>query len=728
MTQPFFVTIRAALAMTVTALVLTTSSPSAQAQAADGRRLITESDLLKFVWVADPQVSPDGTRIVFVRVVANEEDDDYETSLWIVPASGAEPPRRLTSGTRDTTPRWAPDGRQLAFVRAIERDGRTQPAQVYVLALDGGEARPVTDVARGAAAPAWSPDGGRIAFTSTTRPDDTARAKAATGDGKPAAAPPDVRVITSAVYRSNGGGWTDPERPSHLWVTDLPKGSEMPAPRQLTTGEFAAGGPVWAADGARLFFTATRVADPYYAPGDSDAFAVSADGGPVETVADIAGTIANLAVSPDGRSLGFIGTLSGTPERSYSQSDLFTVALGAPGAARNLTAGYDFDIGGGIGGDQAAPRGGASRGPLWAADGRSLVVVAGEQGDANLVRIDIATATVTPVFKGSHAVQSYAASRDGTTIAALVSTPTAIGDVFVVDGSGSGTASAGARQVTRVNDELFKTLTLSEPEEIWWTSFDGRKIQGWLLHPPGFDKSRKYPFILEIHGGPHSAYGNTFTHEFHWMAAKGYVVLFPNPRGSSNYGQEFGNVIQYRYPGDDYKDLMAGVDEVLKRGYLDEKRLGVTGGSGGGLLTNWTITQTTRFAAAVSQRSIADWSGFWYTADFTLFTPTWFRKAPWEDPADFVARSPITHVAKVKTPLMLIDGDDDLRTPPSDGGEMMFRALKYLKVPTVMVRFPGETHELSRSGKPRHRLERLRHIVGWFDQWLLGARPYETAR
>ena len=204
------------------------------------------------------------------------------------------------------------------------------------------------------------------------------------------------------------------------------------------------------------------------------------------------------------------------------------------------------------------------------------------------------------------------------------------------------------------------------------------------------------------------------------MAAKGYVVLFPNPRGSSNYGQEFGNIIQYRYPGDDYKDLMAGVDAIVKRGYVDQARMGVTGGSGGGLLTNWTITQTTRFAAAVSMRSIADWSGFWYTADFPQFTPSWFRKAPWEDPQDYVARSPITYVARVKTPLMLIDGDDDLRTPPSDGGEMMFRALKYLKVPTVMVRVPGETHELSRSGKPRHRVERLQHILGWFDKYLQG--------
>ena len=308
------------------------------------------------------------------------------------------------------------------------------------------------------------------------------------------------------------------------------------------------------------------------------------------------------------------------------------------------------------------------------------------------------------MFKRAHTVQSYSATPDGKTFVAITSTPTNINDLFVFDAA-AGTAAA--KQITRVNEDLFKSIKLSEPEEVSWTSFDGRTIQGWVLHPPDFDKSKHYPFILEIHGGPHSAYGNVFTHEFHWMAAKGYVVLFPNPRGSSNYGQEFGNIIQYRYPGDDYKDLMAGVDAIVKRGYIDQARMGVTGGSGGGLLTNWTITQTPLPAAAVSMRSIADWSGFWYTADFTQFTPSWFRKAPWEDPQDYAASLPITHVARVNMLLMLIDGDDDLRTPPSDGGEMMFRALKYLKVPTVMVRVPGETHELSRSGKPRHRVERL---------------------
>jgi dipeptidyl aminopeptidase/acylaminoacyl peptidase len=241
-----------------------------------------------------------------------------------------------------------------------------------------------------------------------------------------------------------------------------------------------------------------------------------------------------------------------------------------------------------------------------------------------------------------------------------------------------------------------------------------------VQRPPDFQAGKKYPLILDIHGGPHSAYGYVFDHEFQWMAAKGYVVLYPNPRGSTSYGQEFGNIIQYHYPGDDFKDLMAGVDELIARGWVDPEKLGVTGGSGGGVLTNWTVGHTDRFKAAVSQRSIADWTGFWYTADFSQFTPFWFRGAPWQQEADFKERSPITYIERVHTPLMLIEGEADFRTPPADGGEQMFRALKYLKRPVVMVRFPGESHELSRSGKPSHRVERLQHIVAWFDKYLMG--------
>jgi dipeptidyl aminopeptidase/acylaminoacyl peptidase len=700
------------LFLAVTVIAVTVVSTAGQE-----KRLITETDIMKFVWIAEGQISPDGKQVAFTRVVINEGKDDYETSLWLVPADGSAAPRVLTSGTRDSSPRWSPGGKAIVFVRSTEKDGKPQPPQIFLLGLDGGEARAVTDLVRGAGAPEWSPDGKRIAFSSTMRPEDTA---------KPTPPKSDVRVITSAVYRANGGGWNEPDRESHVWVTEVKAGGEIAKATQLTSGKYSEDGHAWSPDGAKIYFASTRVDEPYFFQGDSDLYSVPAGGGDISKVASINGSIGGPRPSPDGKWIAFNGTLYGAAERSYDQSDLFVAAADGSGSPRNLTAKYDFDIGGGVGGDQRAPRGGGAGGAIWSADGKSLITVAGEQGSANLIRIDVATSTVTPVYQGAHTVQAYTATPDARTIATVTSTGTNINDLFVLD-----TASAsGAKQITRVNEALFKTIRLSEPEEVWWTSFDGRKIQGWVLHPPDFDKSKQYPFILEIHGGPHAAYGNVFTHEFHWMAAKGYVVLFPNPRGSSNYGQEFGNVIQYHYPGDDFKDLMAGVDMMVKRGYIDQKRMGITGGSGGGLLTNWAVTQTNRFAAAVSMRSIADWSGFWYTADFTQYTPSWFRKAPWEDPADYAARSPITHVANVKTPTMFIDGDDDLRTPPSDGGEMMFRALKYMKIPTVMVRFPGETHELSRSGKPKHRIERLQHILGWFDKYLQGktVSTYDLAR
>jgi dipeptidyl aminopeptidase/acylaminoacyl peptidase len=480
------------------------------------------------------------------------------------------------------------------------------------------------------------------------------------------------------------------------------------------------------------------VAEPYYDESGAELFAVPAAGGAITKVASIAGSIDAASVSPDGRRIAFVGSLRGTPIRSYSQPDLWITDASPNGAPRNLTASYDFDIAGGIGGDQAAPRGGNRKPIVWTKDQSSLIVVSAEKGSANLKRVSIATGAVEPVTNGAQDVVAFSATPDATKIAATLSTQTDIGNIAIVDAArrsdgarvqdgarvpdGARAFQASVTQITHVNGDLFKDIQQSQPEEIWYKSFDGKNIQGWILKPPDFDASKKYPLILEIHGGPHSAYGNSYTHEFMWMAAKGYVVLFTNPRGSTTYGQEFGNIIQYHYPGDDYTDLMAGVDEVLKKGYIDANRLGVTGGSGGGLLTNWTITQTQRFKAAVAQRDIADWYGFWFTTDFTLFQPTWFRKAPWEDPQDFAARSPITHVANVTTPLMLVLGDQDYRTPPADGGEMMFRALKYRKIPTVMVRFPRENHELSRSGEPWHRVERLQHIVGWMDQWLQGKK------
>lgn len=699
---------RLCLAAAALGCIVLSTAPHAAA-----KRSITETDLFRFTWIADPQIAPDGTAVAFVDVVANENENRYESAIYSVPSAGGAEPQRLTAGNRDTSPRWSPDGKWLAFVRAPEKDGQPQPPQLYLMRTNGGEARALTDLPKGASSPVWSPDSRSLAFSSATLDDDLKKTEPPKDGHKS-----DVRVITRPVYRSNGNPtYVDPDRKSHIWIAELAEDGAGAAIRQVTKGEFDERGTQWSPDGSTLYFTSDRRPDAFYEPSDSDLYSVPARGGAITRISSIDGPISAVAPSPDGRRLAFVGTLVGSPIRSYSESDLWVVDARPDSPPVNLTTGYDFDIGGGIGGDQAAPRGEQPKPIVWAKDGSALIVSSSEHGSANLRRVLVPSGKVEPVTDGPQDVVAYTATPDATRIAATISTQTNIGDISIFR-VGAGLASA--LRLTNVNETLFAGIAQSEPEEIWYTSFDGRRIQGWILKPPDFDPARTYPMILEIHGGPHSAYGNTYTHEFMWMAAKGYVVLFTNPRGSTSYGQEFGNLIQYKYPGDDYKDLMAGVDEVLTRGYVDAARLGVTGGSGGGLLTNWTITQTHRFKAAVAQRDIADWYGFWFTADFAQFQPTWFRKAPWEDPQDFAARSPITHVASVTTPLMLILGDQDYRTPPADGGEMMFRALKYRRIPTVMVRFPRESHELSRSGEPWHRVERLQHIVGWMDKWLQG--------
>lgn len=731
------------------------------ASASAQRRNITEKDLFDFTWIGDPQVSPDGSRVAFVKVTVNEKKDGYNTSIWTISTTGTDEPHRLTSGTRDASPRWSPDGKYLAFVRVTEKDGKPDQAQLFMLSMAGGDSFQFTTLPKGASQPVWSPDGKTIAFMSNTSPEDLARqnerlrreellkrAAQATpspspgGEGSTAQQPPppsesdtkkpdaeepresDVRVITRAVYRFNGAGYLDPKRPQHLWIVQAPRtGDEKVTPKQLTTGRFDEENVFWSRNSSQIYFTSVHIDEPYYELPKTDIYSIAVAGGQPVKVTTFNMDANNFSMSPNGKQLAFIASTN-QPVNSYTQPDLWVIDVAPNAQPRNLTAAFDYDVGSGVGGDNAPPRASGSSLPIWTSNGREIIEVYAREGKANLGFFEVTSGKETDITRGNQAVISFRATPDSSKILYTVSTPTRINDLFWLERN-----SAQPKQLTHINDALLSRLTLTEPEEIWYTSFDGKRVQAWLQKPPGFDPQKKYPLILNIHGGPHSAYGYIFDHEFQWMAAKGYVVLYPNPRGSTSYGQEFGNVIQYRYPGDDYKDLMAGVDDVIRRGYIDTNRLGVTGGSGGGLLTNWVIGQTTRFAAAVSQRDIASWTDFWYTADFTLFQPTWFKAPPFEDPEDYKARSPITYINNVKTPLMLILGEADYRTPPGAGGEQMFRALKFRKIPTVMVRFPNESHELSRSGQPWHRIERLQHILGWFDHWLMGVpKPeYEVA-
>jgi len=699
------------------------------------KRNITEKDLFNFVWAADPQVAPDGSRVAFVRVTVNDRKDGYNTAIWSVSTATGES-HQLTAGPRDSSPRWSPDGKYLCFVRVPEKDGRPDVPQLFMLAMAGGDSFQFTTVARGAGGPQWSPDGKMIAFVNSANLEDLAKQAAAL---KPPAAPSpspteakkeephesDIRVITRAVYRANGAGYLDTKHPQHIWVVNAPRsGDDKVTPKQLTSGRYDDANVTWAKDSSQIYFDSDHLDEPYYELPKTDVYSVSVTGGaPVKLTSFNMGTGA-FSMSPNGKQIAFYASVN-QPVQSYTEPDLWVMDVAPNAQPRNLTLDFDYDLGSGVGGDNTAPRGGGGFPPIWSADGRRIFALYSKQGRANLGAFDATSGKETDVTSGNQAVVSYRATPDASKFALIISTPTRIGDVFWLDRPG-----ASPKQLTHLNDELFSKLNLTEPEEIWYQSVDGKRIHAWIQKPPNFDPNKKYPLILNIHGGPHTAYGFVFDHEFQWMAAKGYVVLYPNPRGSTTYGQEFGNIIQYNYPGDDYKDLMTGVDEVIKRGYIDEKKLGVTGGSGGGLLTNWTIGHTTRFAAAVSQRDIASWADWWYSADFTLFQPSWFKAPPFDDPEDYRARSPITYIKNVTTPLMLILGEADYRTPTGAGGEEMFRALKYRKIPTVMVRFPNETHELSRSGQPWHRIERLEHIVGWFDHWLMGApKPeYEVAR
>jgi dipeptidyl aminopeptidase/acylaminoacyl peptidase len=722
----------------IVALAIVTSI-SAQ-NSSPAKRPITEKDLFDFVWIANPQLAPDGSRVAFTRVVVDEKRTGYETSIWTVATSGSESPIRLTNGKHDGQPRWSPDGKRLAFIRGGEKDdaGKPKPPQIALLSLAGGEARIVTDLPKGAADPVWSPDSKRIAFSSATTSEDIEKAERAKNAAKPGEAPAkptdtpakpdatketahpdndhesDVHIISRAVYRDNDEGYLDPKRHQHIWVLDISAASDdLARPLQLTSGDYDEGEVRWTNDGARIYYLTTRIDEPYYDNGTTDIYSVSSAGGTPEKLTTIPMDIGDLALSPDGRRVAFHGSVT-QPVRSYSQPDVWVMDIVPNAQPRNLTANYDFDMGDSVFGDNAAPRGGNGRTLHWSPDGHSLFDLVAKQGRTPIVRVDAQSGAVTEITHGDQAVLEYSVTSDAHTTVALVSTPVMIGDLFTIAADGAQT------RLTDPNKSLWSQLNLTAPEEINYKSFDGKSIQGWIQKPPGFDPQKKYPLILDIHGGPHAAYGWVFDHEFQWMAAKGYVVLYVNPRGSTSYGQDFANIIQYHYPGDDYRDLMIGVDELLKRGYIDPKKLAVTGGSGGGVLTNWTVTHTDRFAAAVSQRDISNWASWWYTADFTLFQPRWFKAPPFEDPEDYANRSAITFVKNIHTPMMFVLGEVDYRTPQDSGGEQLFRALKYLKRPTAMVVFPRETHELSRSGEPWHRIERLDHIVGWFDKYLMG--------
>jgi dipeptidyl aminopeptidase/acylaminoacyl peptidase len=702
-------------------------------------RNITGKDIFSFHWIGDFDSSPDGRTVVFVQTNVAPEHDGYQTSLYLLDLTKVGvAPVLLTPGTHDGSPRWSPDGKQIAFVRAAEKDAKPSPAQLYVMAADP-KASPIklTDMPKGVSGEQWAPDGTALTALSST-PQDPAAAKLEaakrareTGD---AAHVSDVKIIDRATYKFNGEGYLDPTLVEQLYLVYLPKADgTQDAPWQLTGGRFGVDQYVWAAKAGWIFYSSTHVEEPVYQELRHNSIygiAVTTSAGHAKDMPatgftdDLKLEAAGLSLSPDGQHVAFHGSDEVKPI-SHQQDDLFVQDIdwagGKPSVAgppRNLTGKLAYEMGSGVGGDNTAPRGGARREIQWNAASTQMVDVAGYRGSALLVQVDASTGAVKELTAAKQAVIGFSATHDGEEMLALVSNPVMIGDLFKV---GDGRAQT---QLTHVNDALFSQLNLTMPLDIQVkptvhaSDIGDETIDTFIQLPPA-GPQKNLPLILNIHGGPHSAYGWIFDHEMQWMAAQGYVVVYPNPRGSTTYGQNFANVIMNNYPGDDFHDLMDTVDAAVKLGYADHARMGVTGGSGGGLLTDWVVTQTDRFKAAVAQRDITDWADWWYTADMAGFFQSFYPKAPpFENVELYRAHSPITFVNNIKTPMMFILGEADYRTPPGAGGEQFFRALKYKKIPTVMVRFPRESHELSRSGEPWHRVERLENIVNWFDLYL----------
>ncbi len=715
---------------------------------AAARRPITIEDLAAIKLIADPQPSPDGARVAYVVTVADTEEDGYRSQIWIVPADGGAA-LRFTGGRNDAAPRWSPDGRRLAFVSrrddGTEKGKKEARPQVWVLDADGGEAWQLTKVKNGASDPVWSPDGARIAFLSRVGADDEEadaaeadvgrQARAASpgdeqeGEGAKAerdkkAKKSDVKVITEIRYKADGihhllVGWGY----KHLFVVDVAGGGGADGPRearQITDGDWDDGMPAWSPDGRTLAFVSNRTPDRDF-NNHVDLWTVPAEGGEPRKLTETKGPSFAPVFSPDGATIAYLGHVNPEPYRRYANFNLWVVPADGGGAPRNLTAGFDRSLAGGVISDLRA--GTPAQSPVWTPDGTSLYVPIVERGRSGIGRVAVADGAVAPLVGGERDIMNFAliVGGEGGGGGRFVFTATDAlnpGDLFACDVDG-----ADEQRLTRLNEPLLGGIALSAPEHFVYEGVDGWPIDGWLIKPLGFEegRGRRYPLVLEIHGGPHSQYGWSFFHEFQLLAARGYGVLYTNPRGSTGRGADFTVANRSRWGEEDFGDIMAGLDRALERGWIDPERLGVAGGSFGGFMTNWAIGHSDRFRAAVTMRCVSNLLSFFGTSDIGFtFLDMQFETEPWEDVGKLLKYSPITYVKEMVTPLLILHSEADFRCP-IEQAEQLFISLKKLGRETEFVRFPDEDHNLSRNGKPAHRAERLRHILRWFDKYLAPA-------
>jgi dipeptidyl aminopeptidase/acylaminoacyl peptidase len=672
--------------MRLVALLLATASTVALAQ--DPSNRLTLADYLEWEGVAAPQLSPDGGRIIYARSWVDKVNDARESSIYIMGVDGSKP-RKLVDGG---SPVWSPDGSRIAYTARGEPSG----TQIFVRYMDAEGA--VTQITRLTSAPGnirWSPDGRWIAFTMQVpntgggwRVESQAmqfRPRGATWTAAP-------RVVEKLDYRQDRLGFSA-DAVQHLFVVPADGGT----PRQVTDGEWSAGAADWTPDGRSLIYAAgPRVPDAEYAWRESDVYAVDVATRATRQLTTRKGPDGSPAISPDGKLIAYTGYDWTTD--TWVDSKLYLMNVDGSGSRMLL----DMDR--------------SPQNLTWARDGSGIYFSTQSEGSQNLHFVTL-SGQARKVTSGTHMLSVTDIHANGTAVGTLTA-PTRPGDVVAFNVRSPGTITT----VTDVNGDVLYGKTLGDVEEIWYTSVDNVRVQGWIVKPPGFESSRKYPLMLSIHGGPHSMYNVGFNFAFQEHAANGFVVLYTNPRGSTGYGSAFGNAIKNAYPGKDYDDLMKGVDEVIAKGYIDTENLFVYGCSGGGVLTAWIVGHTDRFAAASSNCPVINWLSFVGTTD----GPSWYRnfeKLPWDDPSEHLRRSPLMYVGNVKTPTMLMTGVNDLRTPISQTEEF-YEALKVRKVPTAMVRFNEEWH--GTTSKPSNFVRTQLYLRDWFKKHARGAMKAVT--
>ena len=682
------------LAVLAAALVLSTAGGVAAQDAPS--RVFGATDLFGLQQASDPQVRPDGGAIAYVRASNDIMTDRARSSIWLIDAASGEQRPLVAGSGNHMSPRWSPDGKRLAYVSTAEGAA----PQLFVRWMDTGQSARITGLPDSPQGIAWSPDGRRIAYLMTV-PDDGAKLGSAPPKPEGAEWAKPLEIIDKATYRTDGGGYVKPGF-DHIFMVDALGG----APRQLTFGAYHDGNPEWTPDGRAILFSAVRKPDWEMIANDAEVYRLDIDSGQVTALTDRRGPDTAPAPSPDGRLIAYVGY--DDHKKGFEQADIYVMNSDGSGV-RKIAPNLDRSI------DQLE----------WSADGRSIVAAYEENGSVTVSRISL-DGRVTPITRelagGSldrpYAGGGFSLARNGA-IAFTVDSATRPADVAVSSGGKT-------RQLTRLNELTLSGKSLGTLREIKATAPDGSPVPSWILLPPGYQEGTRVPTILEIHGGPYASYGPHFSTDYQLYAASGYAVLYTNPRGSTGYGQNFADGIEKSYPDSNTADLLAAVDAAVASGIADPDNLFVTGGSGGGILTAWLIGKTDRFKAAASQKPVINWTSMALTADgLPFFGPYWLGALPWENYQAYWSRSPLSLMAKVKTPTLVVVGAEDYRTPVSEA-EQLYSALKLQSVPTMLVKVPGASHG-GLTARPSQSAAKAAAIVAWFDKYRSQQGTAQTA-